>query len=259
MNEKTNKMIAEGHYEKKQINCHNPIIAWSHGSRFKTTTELVKKYSTKSTNLLDYGCGDGTFLKMVNDLFLESIGTDVSKVQIKDCQQRLAEKKNIKFCVNEELDDNKYSSYFEIAVCMEVLEHCIPEQAEKVINNLKRLVKQDGVIIITVPIEIGASLLIKQMNRAFAGWLRQGDYDKSFESYSMSELFQMIFATESSSILRPIYGDDFPYHGHKGFNWRALHQELSKKFTIEKTLFSPLGWLGGIVSSQVFIICRNSR
>jgi len=64
----------------------------------------------------------------------------------------------------------------------------------------------------------------------------------------------MIFAT---SYLRPIYGDDFPSHGHKGFNWRALRQELSQEFEIEQTLFSPVGWLGGFISSQTFLICRN--
>ncbi len=250
-------MVLEGHYAKKQIFCQNQIIAWSHSSRFKTTISLVDKYARNYNNLLDYGCGDGTFLTMVSNLFSEALGTDVSQEQIYDCQQRLSGETKLKFCLKTELDSQKYNSYFDIAVCMEVLEHCPPEQAEIVINNLKRLVKEDGVIIISVPIEIGPSLLIKQITRAIAGWLRQGDYDKSIESYSISELLQMIFATKSSSIPRLIYGDDFPCHGHKGFNWRALRQELSKEFEIEHTLFSPVGWLGGFISSQTFLICRN--
>ena len=250
-------MISEGHYAKKQIFCQNQIIAWSHSSRFTTTINFVKKYAKSHSNLLDYGCGDGTFLTMVSNLFSEAVGTDVSQEQIHDCQQRLSSDTKLKFCLKNELDSQEYNSYFDIAVCMEVLEHCPPKQAEIVINNLKRLVKPDGVIIISVPIEIGPSLLIKQITRAIAGWLRQGDYDKSLESYSISELLQMIFATKSSSIPRPIYGDDFPSHGHKGFNWRALRQELSQEFEIEQTLFSPVGWLGGFISSQTFLICRN--
>jgi 2-polyprenyl-3-methyl-5-hydroxy-6-metoxy-1,4-benzoquinol methylase len=252
-------MVLEGHYAKKQIFCQNQIIAWSHSSRFDTTIKVVKEYAEDSSTLLDYGCGDGTFLKMVSHLFSEALGTDVSPEQIYDCQQRLARESTLKFCLQTELDAQEYNSYFDIAVCMEVLEHCPPKQAEIVINNLKKLVKQDGVIIISVPIEIGPSLLIKQITRAIAGWLRQGDYDKSLESYSLSELLQMTFATKSSSIPRPIYGDNFPFHGHKGFNWRALRQELSKEFEIEQTLFSPVGWLGGLISSQTFLICRNRK
>jgi 2-polyprenyl-3-methyl-5-hydroxy-6-metoxy-1,4-benzoquinol methylase len=252
-------MILEGHYAKKQTLCNNQIIAWSHSSRFQTTKQLIEGYVGNNIKLLDYGCGDGTFLQIVKDSVLESVGTDIAEDQIYDCQQRFLGDNKTKFSTLKELNSQDHHSYFDTAVCMEVLEHCLPAQVETVIRDLKELVKPEGIIIISVPIEIGASLLIKQITRRIAGLLRQGDYDKSIEPYTVKELFQMIFATKSSSIKRPIYGDESPYHGHKGFNWRSLHEQLKKTYVIEHISFSPLGWLGGFFSSQVFLIYRNRK
>ena len=44
--------------------------------------------------------------------------------------------------------------------------------------------------------------------------------------------------------IKDLIGDRFRY-------------ELERTFDIEHTVFSPLGWLGGFASSQVFLICRN--
>ncbi|MBK1988956.1 class I SAM-dependent methyltransferase [Sphaerospermopsis aphanizomenoides BCCUSP55] len=252
-------MMLEGHYAKKQILCSNQIIAWSHSSRFQTTKKLLEIYVGSNSKLLDYGCGDGTFLQIVSHLVSEAVGTDIAEGQIYNCQQRFSGETKIKFSHIKELSSQQSVSYFDTAVCMEVLEHCLAEQVEKIIKDLNRLVKPEGIIIISVPIEIGLSLLIKQITRRIAGYLRQGEYDKSIEPYSLTELLQMIFATKSSSIKRPVYGDESPYHGHKGFNWRLLREELSKTYKIEHTCFSPLGWLGGFFSSQVFLICRNKK
>ncbi|MDJ0733711.1 MAG: class I SAM-dependent methyltransferase [Nostocaceae cyanobacterium] len=250
-------MIAEGHYARKQICCQNQIIAWSHASRFQTMQKMLAKYASNYQNFLDYGCGDATFINMVSHLFTDIVGTDISESQINDCRQRLSQEEKIKFCLTNQINRSEYTSYFDVAVCMEVLEHCLTAQRDKVIMDLQRVVKKDGLIIISVPIEIGPSLFIKEITRTVAAWLRQGDYDKSLEPYSTTEMLKMIFANKSSSIQRPVYGNDSPYHGHKGFNWRSLRHDLSQQLEIEQTFFSPLGWLGGLVSSQVFLICRN--
>ena len=194
---------------KKQIFCQNKIIAWSHDSRFKTTRCLLEKYASSHSKFVDDGCGDGTFLHLVSDLFPEAFGTDISEQQINDCRKRFCQDSLFYFCLTDELNSQKYNSYFDIAVCLEVLEHCSTDKVEKFINNLKTLVKQSGLIIISVPIEIGLSLLIKQITRTVVGWLRQGDYDKSIEPYTIVELLKMILWQKSSSIERPIYGDDF--------------------------------------------------
>jgi hypothetical protein len=56
------KEILEGHYARKQIGCSSRLISWSHQRRFQAGLELTAPLQGKL--VLDYGCGDGTFLAM---------------------------------------------------------------------------------------------------------------------------------------------------------------------------------------------------
>src|SRR5690348_14571968 len=76
-----------GHYAKKQLGCKDWIISWSHRTRFETARTLVSPFRGK--RLLDYGCGDGTFLSQVEDLFPEAVGADIAGDQVEDCKARL--------------------------------------------------------------------------------------------------------------------------------------------------------------------------
>ena len=59
--------IQPGHYAQKQLLSPSGLVRWSHGSRFRLARELVAPFAGRP--LLDYGCGDGTFLALVQDLF----------------------------------------------------------------------------------------------------------------------------------------------------------------------------------------------
>ena len=43
--------------------------------------------------------------------------------------------------------------------------------------------------------------------------------------------------------------------GFLGGAERTLRAGLGKQFTVQQTLFSPMGWLGGYLSSQAWFIC----
>ncbi|MFM7442205.1 MAG: hypothetical protein ACKO2V_27005, partial [Snowella sp.] len=57
---------------------------------------------------------------------------------------------------------------------------------------------------------------------------------------------------------RPVNGlPDSPRHDtHYGFNWRSMKERIQEHFIIDETHFSPLGFLGGFFSSQVWFVCR---
>src|SRR5690242_9385018 len=93
--------VDPGHYAKKQICCRSAIIAWSHRSRFNLARRLVEPYAGKK--LLDYGCGDGTFLAEIHDLFPAAVGADVDPKQRLDCRTRFAGLANISFLLTDEL------------------------------------------------------------------------------------------------------------------------------------------------------------
>ena len=57
--------------------------------------QLVAPFAGR--RLLDYGCGDGTFLALVQDLFPEALGVDVAADQVADCARRFAGSPGITF------------------------------------------------------------------------------------------------------------------------------------------------------------------
>ncbi len=275
----TETLISGGTYARKQLLCKDPVVAWSHGHRFRVAQQLAQ--TCAGGKLLDYGCGDGTFLALVKDLvyvsrshdpsakrkpstvFSEALGADVDPEQIADCRARFGAPPGLSFVLTEELADDRHNGAYDVVVCMEVLEHCLEEKREGVLDDLHRLTAAGGTVIVSVPIEIGPSLIVKHVVRALAGWRGLGDY-RYRETLTFMEFWKMVFAGERTTIERPVYRTDFApdrpnaFHGHKGFNWRALRARLRKQFEVQQTLFSPLGWTAGYLSSQAWFVCKPS-
>jgi SAM-dependent methyltransferase len=243
---------ADGHYYRKQLGCKSSVIAWSHRSRFRMGLRLV---GPSPRRLLDYGCGDGTFLAMAADRIQAGCGADIAPDQIKDCQQRLAGLTNLRFCTIGELDGSHDATY-DVVTCMETLEHCTAPVVEIVLRDLARLVAPDGRVVISVPIEIGPAFVLKYALRKAAAWRGLSDY-RHYESYSVRNALRMVFAGKNTVVERPVYGPpDAPSHSHYGFNWRALRERVRAHLVVEHTRFSPLGFLGGLLSSQAWFVCR---
>jgi SAM-dependent methyltransferase len=170
------------------------------------------------------------------------------------CTERLAGLSGLKFLHTSELTDDEYGAAFDVATCMETLEHCPEAELNRLLADLLRLVKPRGVIIISVPIEIGPTLLAKQAARRVLGWRKVGEYQHT-EPYTASELLKMTFAGPETRIERPLYyGSEHP---HKGFNWRNLEHRLRQLFSVEAVEFSPFSWSFGLASSQVWFVCRT--
>ena len=246
-------LIQSGHYAQKQTGCQSRLIAFSHRGRFRTACRLVEPYAGSS--LLDYGCGDGSFLAMVAERFPVAVGADIDAKQNEDCARRLAGLTNLSFAHTSEIARGAHDGRYGVVTCMETLEHVSETALPGVLNDLRRAMAPGGTLIISVPIEIGPTLPLKQIARRIAGWRRLGDY-QWMEHYSLSEMTRMAFATHNTRIARPEYsGDHGSYHLHKGFNWRALRQRLREECVVHRTLFSPFGWSGGLISSQAWFIC----
>ncbi|TWT33420.1 class I SAM-dependent methyltransferase [Blastopirellula retiformator] len=241
--------ISDGHYYRKQLDCKSGIIAWSHRSRFRVGLDLVGSSVPK---LLDYGCGDGTFLGMASNQIEEGAGADIAVEQIVDCRKRLASIPNLSFYEISDLAEERHAGAYSVVTCMETLEHCPAPSVEIVLSDLARLVAPTGKVIISVPIEIGPTFVLKSAVRRMAAWRGLSDY-RHYEKYAFRDSLRMIFANKSTEFDRPVYGTS---HSHYGFNWRAMRQIVRNHLKIERTLFSPIGFLGGWFSSQAWFVCR---
>jgi predicted SAM-dependent methyltransferase len=141
---------------------------------------------------------------------------------------------------------------------MEVLEHVMDVEQE--LDRFHRLLSPTGKLLVSVPVETGLPLVVKQVVRRIAGWRGLGDYPGS-DPYTWGESLRSVFAGGRQHIVRPVHGDEGQarWHDHKGFNWMALRSRIARKFEIEETFSSPLRWLPPHLASQVWFVARKTQ
>lgn len=252
--------IEPGHYARKQLLSGSTLVRWSHGSRFKLARDLVAPLAGR--RLLDYGCGDGTFLSLVHDLFPSALGVDIDPLQIADCAVRFAGAPGVRFLTTDRLADSVHDASYDAVVCMEVLEHCPDDIQSIVLDDLRRVTAPGGTLVISVPIEIGPPVVAKQCARAVIALRGAAEYSTR-ERYTPAELVRLMFATAETAFPREEYrgtgpqGQPTRYTGHKGFNWRRLRRAVESRFRVERQLFSPVPVAGPWLNSQVWFVCRK--
>lgn len=252
-----NDAISEGHYAKKQLLCKDWLIAWSHRSRFEMGLELAREFSGK--RVLDYGCGDGTFLAMLmSDASApgSAIGVEAHAILVDDCRARFGKHSGLSFISDDKLNDSAHAAAYDAVFCMEVLEHVV--QLNTVLDRLSYLLSPTGKLFVSVPVETGLPLLVKQSARRIAAWRGLGDY-KYTSAYTPGEYWKSIFAGSRQHITRPVYkGEgDYTYHDHKGFNWMRLRKILAERYEIERTFSSPRVCFSPHFASQVWFVARK--
>jgi len=104
---------------------------------------LIRELSPQS--LLDIGCGDGRLISLVKSFVPKIVGVDISRQAIAFAR---AFNPDVEFyCV----DIAKMSGVYELVTLIEVLEHIPDKEMEVFIQNVARLVKEDGHLLVTVP------------------------------------------------------------------------------------------------------------
>src|SRR5262249_37846821 len=91
-------VLREGHYATKQIFCRARLIPWSHQRRFETGLRLALRFG--GLRVIDYGCGDGTFLALLSSgphPPALSVGAELDPFQVDECQRRLGGRPGLQF------------------------------------------------------------------------------------------------------------------------------------------------------------------
>lgn len=249
--------VLEGHYAKKQLSGKSRMISWSHGARFNMGLKLARQFQGK--NLLDYGCGDGTFLAMLMGSASSpamAVGSEVTGSLVEDCRSRLGHLSGLSFNLVEDLDKGEWDGYFDCIICMEVLEHIA--DLDPIFARFDRLLAPEGKLLISVPVETGLPLVVKTIFRRLAGWRGLKDYPGQ-PPYSIREFWTSVFARSQQHIVRPAHrnGQGQLLHSHKGFNWMYFQSRLTDWFELEQTHASPISWLSPHLASQAWFLSRK--
>lgn len=116
--------------------------------RFFTIVKIVKKIKPKK--ILDAGCGSGIYLSYFTSFAEKIYGIDSSESGCKVAKDRVKKFNNViikKMDLTKKLDFP--DSFFDFILCSEVLEHI--KNNKFTLFELKRVLKPDGFILLTVP------------------------------------------------------------------------------------------------------------
>ncbi len=141
-------IMSEGNMDKLYNHSTWPV-RFVHNGRLMSIIKTIPEKS--GLKILDAGCGEGHLISKMIENNIEGVfwgvdNTEVSlKQAIKRCPSAEFKKGNIM-----RLDAFK-DDFFDVVICTEVLEHIL--EYGKAIQELKRVLKKEGVLIVTFPNE----------------------------------------------------------------------------------------------------------
>ena len=105
--------------------------------------------------VLDVGCWWGWFIRYAREKGATVVGMDCQASRVNDAVSFLHSSRDL--CVADALHIPFPSSIFDVAVSIHVLEHILPEHA--MIGEIHRVLKPDGVLLISVPNDLSFGVL----------------------------------------------------------------------------------------------------
>ena len=137
------------YYEDFINNNFNLISKWFHKSRYGLIREFVEENYSKDKVIVDLGCGSCSW----NINKLSVIGVDINNDMLKIGKSNGKINKSIL----SDLDNIKLpDKYADIIIISEVLEHL--NEPKKVLLEIDRILKKDGIVLISVPYDIPFTL-----------------------------------------------------------------------------------------------------
>lgn len=138
----TNEQQIKNWYNQRHLSLKEK--AWR---PFQAYPILLDYFKAKpGRKILDIGCGTGYLLKAADDRGLETYGIDISEEGVKIAKSVSS---NSKIIVGKGEDLKFPDNFFDYVTCIGVLEHFL--DIERGIKEMKRVVKNNGILCVVVP------------------------------------------------------------------------------------------------------------
>jgi SAM-dependent methyltransferase len=237
----TERLLAQGNF----------LTRLAHGSRYRRTLELAGEL--RGGVALDFGCGDAMIMRRAYDagIVASGFGIENDPAMRASADANFAGVAGFRFIDPKELAEVVPAGSCDLAICTEMLEH-VPNPSA-ILDEVVRYCRPGARVLVTVPIEVGPSLLGKQLGRYLAGLRRPYGY----EGYRVRELYAAAVRWDASAFDSSHTNGDQGLKGHKGFDFRHVERALRERMRIERTVYSPFPLLGPILNSTVMWLCRT--
>lgn len=179
--------------------------------------EIIKRVILPGQKLLDAGCGNGRLAKYLSDSKIEYIGVDNNRSLLK-----IAGKENpdIQFKFGDVAKLPFPAGSFDVVCCIAVLHHLPGAKLQlKALRELKRVLKKDGVLIITVW-NLWQKKYRKYIDRktheALIPWGAEKKVQRFYHAFTKAEFKRLIKRAGFSSIIDASTGRNHVYLANKG-------------------------------------------
>ncbi len=206
--------MAKTKYEERLFS--GGIRKYIHEARFKWLEKNCKYLVNKETKIIELGCFNGKSLEFLPNSFNNYLGFDANwEGGLSEAKERYLSKKIVfKECIHPR--DFALKEKFNLFICLETLEHLPAEDLEIYLLNVKEFLSDKGILMISVPNEIGFLFIIKTIFKKI--------YFKEKIEYDLKEfIYQALGKVEKVK-----------RNQHKGFSYKILKENLEKLFNVEK-------------------------
>ena len=211
---------------------------------------IKSSFINKETKqIIDVGAGNGELCKRIHKLHpkLDIICYEPNQSMLSQAKENL-EGTKIKL---ENNINNIGEASVDIVFCLEVFEHLPMKETKKLIENIKKITKSDGKIVIGVPVELGIPALYKGIFRRSR---RKGTFDTKLENIGRSVFYKRLEEERPATKLNE---EMSYYHYHMGFDYRLLRKELEKNFKLFKIKTSPFSIFGSLLNPEINYILNH--
>jgi 2-polyprenyl-3-methyl-5-hydroxy-6-metoxy-1,4-benzoquinol methylase len=123
--------------------------------QLRDTAELLGSVEWTGKSVLDVGCWWGWFIRYAREKGARVFGFDREASQLKDAVEYLRSGNNL--CLADAVHMPFSSGIFDVVVSMHVLEHV--ESEKGMMDEIRRVLKPDGVLLISVPNDLSFGVL----------------------------------------------------------------------------------------------------
>jgi len=184
--------------ERYLPNLDSPEISYEHWHRYLYATQFVE-----DKVVLDIACGEGYGSDLLAKTARKVVGVDIDKKTIGHAKNTY-KKANLEFLEGSVAEiPVKGKAFFDVIVSFETIEHVEKDKQKKFLDEIKRLLKESGVLIISTPNKLTYSDVSGFKNEFHVKEFYLDEYLKFLKQYfrNVKILGQKIYA--SSNIWNP--------------------------------------------------------
>ena len=229
----------------------NPIKRWLQRQRLVSAMNLYSSTRITPKAICDFGAGNGELCKMLAARYPRAklVCYEPTPYLLSEARQNLAAFSEVEFCQNIQ---NVKAETFDVVFCLEVFEHLPSAETDDALKSIFSVLKDNGMIVIGVPVEVGVPALYKGIFRMFR---RYGAFDANIKNVVLSFLWHPPKDRPVSEIAP---GFRFHYE-HTGFDFRGLKNILTRYFELRTVAASPFSAFGSLLMPEVYFVAEKSR